>query len=337
VTRYIFIGAGAIGGGMGARLFQSERDVLLIARGTHLEAMQRDGLRLRTPYEDVRLSIPVAGGPAGLTLRPDDLLVLATKTHQAQEALVTWADVPVEGGGTAGERLALFTALNGVVSEPMALRYFRRVYGVCVWMWAAHLNPGEVIVEGVPTSGMFHVGRFPAAVADADDAALLEEVRVDWNRALLQTELPADVMTWKYRKLLSNVANAVQALVGNAQGSGSIIRAATAEGRAVLDQADIAYTSDEEEAAARARAFRVEPVPGLPAFVGGSTWQSLSRATGNVESDYLNGELVTIARQHGGDAPMNATLASLVRQAAARGAPPPSMTVPELSARLGLS
>ena len=94
------------------------------------------------------------------------------------------------------------------------------------------------------------------------------------------------------------------------------------------------YTSDEEEAAARADSFTVKPVPGMSEFVGGSTWQSLSRGTGNVETDYLNGELVRIARANGLEAPINATVASLVRQAAVRGAHPGDLTLTELTRRL---
>ena len=73
-----------------------------------------------------------------------------------------WADVPVDGGGTAGERLPILLATNGVASEDLALRYFARVYGVCVWMWTAHLMPGEIVLEGVPVTGVFHIGRVPA-------------------------------------------------------------------------------------------------------------------------------------------------------------------------------
>jgi 2-dehydropantoate 2-reductase len=335
VVRYIIIGAGAIGGGIGARLHQAGHAVTLVARGDHLQALQRDGIRLRTPEEDVTLAVPAVGGPADLELRPDDVLVLATKTHQAQAALAEWCDVQVDGD-PAGERLPVLTALNGVASEALASRYFARVYGVCVWMWAAHLTPGEVILEGLPASGMFHIGRVPAALADDRDRQFLEGVRDDWDPARLTTRLPADVMHWKYRKLLSNVGNAVQALLGQQPGMEAIVRAAQAEGRAVLDDAGIGYTSDEEEQAARAVSFTVHPVPGVPEFLGGSTWQSLTRGTGNVETDYLNGELAMIARQHGGSAPMNVRLASLVRQAAKHGTPPGAMSVAELAAHLGL-
>jgi 2-dehydropantoate 2-reductase len=330
------IGAGAIGGGIGARLHQAGHDVLLVARGDHLRALQEHGLRLRTPEQDVNLPVPAVAGPDETDLGPDDVLVLATKTHQAPEALATWADVEVAGGGTAGERLPMLTALNGVASEDMALRYFARVYGVCVWMWAAHLTPGEVILEGVPASGVFHIGRVPATAADEADAELLDQVRRDWMPARLTTVLPPDVMAWKYRKLLSNVGNAIQALLGRQPGAGELIRAAEAEGRRVLEGAGIDYTSDEEEAAARAKSFTVKPVPGLPEFLGGSTWQSLSRGTGNVETDYLNGELVRIARQHGLAAPINARLAALARRAARTHQQPGELSVDQLAELLGL-
>ncbi len=146
--------------------------------------------------------------------------------------------------------------------------------------------------------------------------------------------LPDDVMPWKYRKLLTNTANAFQALLGQPKGMGRLVRAAEAEGRRVLDAAGIGYTSDEEEAAARADSFDVKPVPGMDGLLGGSTWQSLTRGTGNVETDYLNGELVRIAHAHGIDAPINATMARLVRQAAVRGTRPGALSLEQLTGLL---
>ena len=332
VARYVIIGAGAIGGGLGARLHQAGHDALLVARGEHLAAIRAGGLRMRTPEEDLVLSVPVAGGPGEVALTPEDILVLATKSHQVPDALRQWVDVPVAGGGTAGERLPIVLATNGVAAEDMALRYFARVYGACVWMWAAHLTPGEVVLEGVPRSGMFHLGRVPPGPG----GEVTERVRGDWSSARFRVVLPDDVRPWKYRKLLTNLGNAMPALLGPVKGMGRLVRAAEEEGRAVLDAAGIAYTSDADEAAARADSFEVHPVPGFDGVLGGSTWQSLTRGTGHVETDYLNGEIVRIARAHGRDAPVNAALAALVRQAAVRGARPGDLTLDELSARLNL-
>ena len=333
VARYVIIGAGAIGGGLGARLHQAGRSVVLVARGDHLAVLRDQGLRLRTPEEDVTLPVPVVAGPSELTLQTDDVLVLATKTQQAPAALAEWTDVPVTGSGTAGDQLPIIVATNGVAAEDMALRYFARTYGACVWMWAAHLTPGEVVLEGVPRTGVFHIGRVPAGTGPSDKVA--ERVRDDWSAAQMRVVLPADVMPWKYRKLLSNVGNAFQALLGQPKGMGRLVRAAEAEGRAVLDAAGIVYTSDADEAAARADSFEVRPVPGIDTVLGGSTWQSLTRGTGDVETDYLNGELVRIARRTGREAPINATLAALVRRAARRGDRPGDMSLEELARRLG--
>ena len=102
----------------------------------------------------------------------------------------------------------------------------------------------------------------------------------------------------------------------------------------MLDAAGIAYTSEEEESSARAAGFTMKPVPGVPEFVGGSTWQSLTRGTGNIETDYLNGEIVKIAHEIGLEAPINARLAHLARQAAARGAQPGELSADDLAALL---
>lgn len=342
--RYVIIGAGAIGGSIGGRLHQAGRAVVLVARGAHLEALRRDGLRLRTPTEDVRLPVPTVAGPGELRLTDDDVLVFATKTQQVEAALLAWADEPVRASGepdetasdaalgTAGERLPALMALNGVASEDMALRYFARVLGICLWLPSVHLVPGEVIVRGGPTSGMLHLGSVPAG----RDDALVAEVAGDLEAASFDAPRPVDVMPWKYRKLISNLGNGLQALVGSAGDTTRLAAAIEAEARRVLDAAGIAVTSDADESAARAAAFTMHHVPGVPDDVGGSTWQSLQRGTGNVETDFLNGEIARIAHAHGTEAPLNARLATLVRQAAARGQQPGATSADELADALGL-
>ena len=328
VARYVIIGAGAVGGAIGGRLVLAGRDVVLVARGAHLDALRTGGLRLRTPDEDVTLPVVAAAGPDELALMADDVLVLATKTQQAEAALATWADAPVSGGGTAGERLPIFLALNGVTAEVLAQRYFERVFGVCVWMPTVHLLPGEVIIRSTPKSGMLHLGRVPAS-ADPADVGLLHHVAADLEAANFDAPLPPDVLPWKYRKLISNIGNILQALVARNGDWRPLATRAEAEARAVLDAAGIACTTDGDEREARAAGFTMKPVPGV-VDPGGSTWQSLARGTGNVETDYLNGEIVAIAHRIGWTAPVNATLARLGRQAARAGAQPGAMSAAEL-------
>src|ERR1700678_732075 len=77
--RYIIIGAGAVGGTIGGCLFQGGHDVVLVARGPHLDALRAHGLRLATPAGTYQLGIRAVGGPAEVGLREGDVLILAVK------------------------------------------------------------------------------------------------------------------------------------------------------------------------------------------------------------------------------------------------------------------
>ena len=49
--KYAIIGAGGTGGTLGFYLTKAEKDVTLIARGSHLEAMQKQGLTMRQLWD----------------------------------------------------------------------------------------------------------------------------------------------------------------------------------------------------------------------------------------------------------------------------------------------
>jgi 2-dehydropantoate 2-reductase len=330
--RYIIIGAGAIGGTIGARLLQNGNEVVLTARGAHLAALQDGGLRFATPDTVVTLPVQAVGGPEELSLRPDDVLILAVKTQDAVSALDAWAWQPVGGGGVASHDLPVFCALNGVASERLALRRFRRVYGVCVWLPAAHLEPGAVDAQGSPMTGLVPVGQYPAG---ADDTA--REVAADLAASTFLAPVREDVMRLKYTKLLGNLGNAVEAVCGPAAGSGGSAAAvpglrqrARDEGAAVLAAAGISYASQSELEALRGDQVQIMPVRGGRRG-GGSSWQSLTRGTGTIEADYLNGEIVRLARQHGIPAPVNELLQRLANQFAAARRAPGTVTPDEMA------
>jgi 2-dehydropantoate 2-reductase len=326
-VRYIIAGAGAVGGTIGARLFQGGHEVVLLARGAHLAALQDGGLRLLTPDGATTLPIPAIAQPAEIGLRDGDVLVLAVKTQDAAAVLTDWAGQPMSGG-TAAESLPVVCALNGVASERIALRRFRSVYGMCVWLPATHLEPGTVEAQGAPMSGMLHLGRYPSGT---DTVA--EQISADLERSHFLAPVGPDVMRWKYSKLLSNLGNAIEALCGRGgeDDRADLARRARAEGTAVLDAAGIGYASRAEEAAARGDHVQIRPVNGS-ARSGGSSWQSLARGTGSIEADFLNGEIVLLGREHGVPTPVNEVLQRLANRAAREGREPGSMTPREVLA-----
>ncbi|MEU2280802.1 2-dehydropantoate 2-reductase N-terminal domain-containing protein [Streptomyces sp. NPDC013178] len=326
--RYIIIGAGAIGGTVGGRLAQTGQEVVLVARGAHRTALREGGLRLRVPEGELRFRPPVVDGPDALgALRADDVLVLAVKTQDSEAALRAWAPAPVEGGGTAAEELPLVCAQNGVESQRLALRRFRHVYGVCVWLPATHVEPGVVSAAGTPLTGVLHLGRYPHGT---DDTA--RRIAADLEKAHFEAPVVPDVTRWQYAKLLSNLGNALEAVSGpvDSEEAVALYRRVRAEGEAVLAAAGIAYVSAEEQAAARGDKVTLVPLDGVPRG-GGSSWQSLSRGAGSIEADHLNGEIALLGRLHGVPTPLNELLQRLANAFATERRAPGSLPLRELT------
>ncbi|GAA5017653.1 ketopantoate reductase family protein [Kitasatospora paranensis] len=325
--RYIIIGAGAVGGTIGGRLFESGHEVVLVARGPHLAALRENGLRLAVPEGVRTLPVPAVGGPQELTLQPDDVLVLAVKTQHSAPLLDAWSARPVAGGGTAGELLPLLCAQNGVENERLALRRFRRVYGVCVWLPSTHLEPGRVAAAGSPLSGILHVGRYPAG-----RDATAERIAADLSASRFHAPVSDDVMRWKYAKLLGNLLNALEAVAGPVTGElrRALAARTVAEGEAVLAAAGIGHPGREEQEAVRGDRVTLVPVEGEERG-GGSSWQSLARKAGDIEADHLNGEIVLLGRLHGVPTPLNGALQQLANAFAREGRAPGGLPEADLA------
>jgi 2-dehydropantoate 2-reductase len=81
-VRVCIVGAGAIGGLVGARLARSGEHVSVLARGENLDAIRANGLTIVEP-DGSRWSAAAAAASADLEqLGPQDVIVLALKAHQ---------------------------------------------------------------------------------------------------------------------------------------------------------------------------------------------------------------------------------------------------------------
>ena len=300
--RFIVYGAGAIGGLAGGLLALSGRDVVLIARGAHAEAISRQGLTIASAEQERTVAVPVVTGPEDAAPTGGDIVLLGVKSQDTAGALDALRRC-------APDSTPVVCLQNGVDNERSALRLFRNVYPVCVMCPASHLEPGVVQQDSVPVPGMLDVGRYPGGT-DAVTATLSEAFRAAGFESL---ERP-DVMRWKYRKLLLNLGNAAQALC-HPPGIGRIVKEAQAEGEACLQAAGIDYAGEDEDAERRGDILQIREIPGRPRG-GGSSWQSLQRGTGTIETDYLNGEISLLGRLHRVPTPVNDALARLAWQAA---------------------
>jgi 2-dehydropantoate 2-reductase len=319
--RFVVYGAGAVGGVIGGRLAEHGHDVVLIARGAHHDAIREHGLRVESPETAVTVPVDVVDHPSKLTFSDSDVVILAMKSQDTKDALTALA-------AAAAPTISVVCAQNGVENERAALRFFANVYGVCVMLPASHLVPGVVQAYSTPTPGILHLGRFPAGV---DDVA--EQIAVALRASTFASEARPDIMRWKYTKLLMNLGNAAEASFEPSDARITVVARAREEGASVLRAAGIEFASNEEDAALRGDTLRIRPIR-AERRGGGSSWQSLERRTGAVESDYLNGEIVALARLHGVPAPVNEALAQLCTELARERAAPGSRSADEFLAAL---
>jgi 2-dehydropantoate 2-reductase len=314
-VRYVVVGAGAIGGTIGGRLSEHGRDVVLVARGAHGEAIRSSGLRLASADGDVVVRAACVSKPDEVEWRDGDVIVMATKTQDSAAALSALA-------AAASSSTPVVCAQNGVENERLALRLFERVYGMCVMLPASHLSPGLVEVSSSPVSGILDVGRYPAGV---DDVCV--RVAEDLSASTFSSVAEPLVMRRKYAKLLMNLGNALEAACGPAARGSALGVAARAEGVACFSAAGIDFASEEEDR--ERRGSRLTP----RGRQGSSSWQSLARGTGSIETDYLNGEIVLLGRLWGVPTPVNELLQSVAGELARSGAAPGTLPLQELESR----
>lgn len=316
--RYVVIGGGAVGGALVAQLVPAGHEVVLVARGEHGRAIADRGLVVRRPHGVDVVRVPVAAGPEGVDLRADDVLVLTVKTQDAEAALAGWAWRPVEGGGVAAD-LPIVTFQNGLLTEDLALRRFSRVYGATIGIAASHLATGEIVSPSLPPAvGVVWVGRY---LAPRDE--LQDELVADLVAAGFAAWSVDDVRAEKDAKLLANVGNGLDLFTGDDESRLRARRLLREEAHRVIEAAGLPLPPG-GELDRHGVDLQVLPVEG---HVGGrlSTWQSFARGASS-EVDYLNGEVVLLARRHGLDAPVNAALQCLLGPPAPAGElPSPSL------------
>ena len=311
--RYVIYGAGAVGGVIGAKLFMRGREVVLIARGEHLRAIQANGLRLQHPQGEVLLPVPAVGRPSEIEFHAGDVVFLTMKAQDTNAALTDLL-------AAAGDQVPVVCCQNGVDNERMALRLFEDVYGVCVFLPAGYLEPGLVDATVWPVSGALDVGRCPEGVD-----ALAEAIAGDLTGAGFISRPEPKILRLKYGKLLHNVQNVVQAVCGRGVPVPDLAARLQSEAEACFAAAGMDYAGTEEMSRRSADIDRF-----LANRSGNSTWQSLARGAGSIEVDYLNGEIVLLGRLHGVPTPANAAFQRLANEMARQRREPGSVSVEEM-------
>ena len=320
--RIVIYGAGAIGGVIGGHLAMAGSKVVLIGRPEHMNAVRENGLKLIKPDGAHILRVTAVTSPAEVGFKPDDVVLLTMKGQNTEAAMqdlrAVTKDIPV------------FCAQNGVRNEETTSAVFPRVYGVRVNIGAVYMNSGEVVCRRDPP-GWLIMGVYPKGTD-----GLVEAVGSELRKAGFYVLVSPDVMPYKWGKLMSNLGNATGAITNdNSRNSRSITEAAQNEAKQLLKEAGIRWLS-EQQITAEWPDFGAKPRAALDTEEQSSTWQSLGRQQGSVETELLNGEIVRVARKLGKTAPINEGITRICTAMAANREKPGKYDSAQLRRMLGL-
>ena len=307
MARILVVGAGALGGLLGALLAEKGHEVHLLRRSGPVARVRLEGGGYGA---DRTIDVPAAWGGA------PDLVVLGVKTQDLGAALATHADAmgdaPVVG---LQNGLAQDDIIRGAVGE-------RREVSCVVALDAEYLGEDRV---SCARPGTLLLGP-PKPESELAARILGEVVRVDTID---------NVAGARWTKLLVNLQNVVPAITGlsyqdaakQPQLARAIVRMMK-EARAVADAEGItlaplpwtnplmlrALSRMPEVVGAAIFQRRVAAVLGKkPAY--GSTWQSVQRGQ-SVETEWLNGEVVRRGRARGIPTPVHARAVGLAAKGA---------------------
>lgn len=139
-------GTGGVGGFFGGRLARSGVDVRFIARGSHLQALQSQGLRVASVHGDFELH-PVTASDDPVEVGPVDYVLVTVKSHHTDR-------VAIHLGPLLHDNTAVVSLQNGVDNEEKLAAAVGegRVVGGTAYIFATISRPGTIEHTGGPTS-----------------------------------------------------------------------------------------------------------------------------------------------------------------------------------------
>jgi len=298
--RIAVIGAGGVGGAFGAALAKGGVDVSFVARGAHLTAMQRNGLRVDSPRGDTRLQ-PVQATERPETIGPVDVILFCVKLWDVESAgaqirpLVgpRTAVIPLQNGIDAADRLIPILGAGAVMGgvaqisativEPGVIRqtgtFMRLVFGE--------------LAGGKSERGEVFLGACQAAGFDATHS----------DRIVTELWLKFIILATN-----SGITAASRTPLGKLRDDPDIapvIEAATQEVVAIANAKGVPLPEDVVE---RSLAFTRNAPPGMMASMA----HDLIRG-GRIELPWLSGKVVALGRELGVPTPVHDVLYAVLK------------------------
>lgn len=187
-------GAGGVGGYFGSRLAAGGADVHLIARGRHLEALQKNGLRVRSANGDYEGRLPATESTS--EIGTSDVVLFCVKSMDTEKSLA--ALEPLLGPDTF-----VLSLQNGVDNEDRLAEALgaRRIVGGVTYILATIGEPGVIVHQGT-------IARLIAGELDRSRSERLERFVSLCRKSGIDAEVSLSIRTDLWRKFAMICATA---------------------------------------------------------------------------------------------------------------------------------
>lgn len=295
------IGAGALGSVIGGSLAEAGNDVLLVNRNhAHVDAINRDGLTIRTDGKDravaIRAAIPAEVG------EPADLVIVLVKSFHTAEAVR-------EATGLVGPNTTVLSLQNGLGHEDILIGLVGRdrVIAGKTYVGGVMFGPGHVIagVDGKETI----IGELDGRISPR-----IERIAATFEAAGMKLVVSRNIMGAMWDKLLVNIATgALSGITRLAYGGLYAVPELEVTAMAAVAEAiAVAKASGIELETLHPHDAWVKAGSGLPPEFKASMLQSLEKGS-VTEVDFINGAVVRAGAKAGVPTPVNATLVACLK------------------------
>lgn len=298
--RIAVIGAGGVGGAFGAALAQAGADVTFVARGAHLAAMQKNGLRVEGGRGDTLIS-PCQATDDPSSIGPVDIVMFCVKLWDVESAGERIK--PLIGSNTA-----VITFQNGIDAPERLVPILGAgaVMGGVAQISATIAEPGVIRQTGTFMRLVF--GELGGGKSERGEAflALCKAAGFDATHS-------ASIMTDIWMKFIILATNsaftaATRTPIGKLRDDPDIIEQWEAATQEVINVGKARGIALPDDALPKAMAFGKQAPPAMMASMA----HDLIRG-GRIELPWLSGKVVALGRELGVPTPVHAVLNAVLK------------------------
>lgn len=290
--RIAIMAAGAVGGYFGARLAQAGHDVFFIARGAHLDALRKDGLKIESVLGDLHLKdVNATNDPA--SVGPVDIVMFAVKLWDTETA-------GEQARPLVGPETRVITLQNGVDSVERLVPILGADHVVGGTTHVVTVMPAPGVIRQTSTFAKFTCG-FPDRRNDAKLQSFVKASQDAGIEAILSDDIERD--RWQKFVLLTGTSGATASMrstlgpIVSDPDTRAFFRRIMEETHAVACAKGVRVPNDYVD---QQMAFADAALPTMKA----SQFNDLE-AGNRLELDWLAGKVVALGRELGVPTPAN--------------------------------